>query len=80
MLLKKIILFGIIGIVFQSGLFAQCSACKATVESQIQNGSMTPNGINDGILYLMIIPYVLMLAVGYVVYKNYRKFKESNVS
>lgn len=39
---------------------AQCSMCKASVESNIkQNGNFVGKGLNTGILYLMSIPYVL---------------------
>lgn len=39
---------------------AQCSMCKATVESNIKNNnSFIGKGLNTGILYLMSIPYLL---------------------
>lgn len=51
--------------------YAQCAMCKATVES---NGSLT-EGINAGILYMMFIPYLLLGVLGFIVYRNYKKFK-----
>lgn len=59
----------------QIHFYAQCVACKQTVEAQIQNGSMSPDGINNGIVYLMLIPYLLLMIAGYVLYKNYKKLK-----
>ncbi len=35
--------------------FSQCAMCKATAESSGIGG-----GLNDGILYLMFIPYILL--------------------
>ena len=52
-------------------LNAQCSMCRAVLESE--KGMSTAKGINDGILYLMSIPYVLVFIVGYMVYRTYKK-------
>lgn len=50
---------------------AQCAMCRAV----LQNGDKqeVAEGINNGILYLMIIPYVLIAIVGYAIYKSYKK-------
>jgi len=52
-------------------VFAQCAMCKAVVES---DASMA-KGVNDGILYLMAIPYLLLIFIGYLVYNHYNKTK-----
>lgn len=59
----------------QMETWSQCTMCKATVESQIKEGNLSMEGINHGIIYLMIAPYLLMLGVGYILYKNYLKSK-----
>lgn len=43
-------------------LFAQgCSACKAAAETGTDgNGNNVAGGLNNGILYLMAVPYVLL--------------------
>ena len=46
---------------------AQCSMCRAVLESE--EGQATAKGINDGIVYLMAMPYILVTVVGFVVYK-----------
>lgn len=52
-------------------LNAQCAMCKATVESNIENGGKSVGrGLNDGILYLMSIPYIVLGGIGYMIYKN----------
>jgi hypothetical protein len=38
---------------------------------------LTMDGINNGIIYLMIAPYLLLLGVGYMLYKNYLKSKNA---
>lgn len=40
-----------------SNVNAQCAMCKAQIES---SEDTIANGINDGILMLMIIPYILL--------------------
>lgn len=52
-------------------LEAQCSMCRAVLESE--EGQQTAKGINNGIIYLMAIPYILVAAVGYSVFKILKK-------
>ena len=47
---------------------AQCSMCRAVLESEADQG--TAEGINEGILYLMIFPYLLIGGVGYFIYRS----------
>ena len=42
-------------------LNAQCAMCKAAVEANLKDGGSAGAGLNDGILYLMAMPYVAML-------------------
>ena len=48
----------------------QCAMCRAVLESSGEN-SMA-EGINDGIVYLMAIPYILVAFLGYFVYRKMR--------
>lgn len=55
-------------------LTAQCSMCKAVLESNLQSGeSAVGKGVNDGIVYIMFVPYILLGAVGFFMYKHYKK-------
>ncbi|WP_420323067.1 hypothetical protein [Flagellimonas sp.] len=49
---------------------AQCAMCRAVVESEV--GGDTAEGINNGIVYLMAIPYILVGGLFYFVYKKLR--------
>jgi len=51
--------------------WAQCSMCRAVLESE--QGQQTAKGINDGILYLMAIPYVLVGIVGWQIIRIMKK-------
>jgi len=47
---------------------AQCAMCRAVLESEADNS--TAKGINNGIKYLMIIPYILVGGVFYFIWKS----------
>ncbi len=49
---------------------AQCAMCRAVLESSDNVGAA--EGINNGIVYLMAIPYVLVAVLFYFVYKKMR--------
>lgn len=49
---------------------AQCSMCRAVLESETDQSAA--KGINDGILYLMLFPYLLVGGVGYFIYRSRR--------
>ncbi|MEP0131551.1 MAG: hypothetical protein ABJJ25_09335 [Eudoraea sp.] len=51
-------------------LTAQCAMCRAVLESQDDN-SMA-EGINNGIVYLMALPYILLGVLFYFVYRKMR--------
>tara|TARA_B110000263_G_scaffold216245_1_gene201686 strand:- start:8 stop:169 length:162 start_codon:yes stop_codon:yes gene_type:complete len=38
--------------------------CKAAVEADLKSGGTKGAGLNDGILYLMVMPYLAMLSFG----------------
>jgi hypothetical protein len=52
---------------------AQCAMCRASLESE--GNTMKAEAVNDGIVYLMVIPYILVGIVGVVVYRMYVKKK-----
>ncbi len=74
--LKKILLLLFL-IFIKVVAYSQCAMCKATLESDMASGGTAGNSINDGIIYLMGFPYLLMAVVGYFVYKHYKKNKKT---
>ncbi len=54
---------------------AQCSMCRAVLESDTDQSAA--KGINDGILYLMAFPYLLVGGLGYFIYRSRKKAKKS---
>jgi uncharacterized membrane protein len=45
--------------------------CRASLQGD-QNVAKA-EAVNDGIVYLMIIPYVLVGAIGYYIFRMYKK-------
>lgn len=53
--------------------YSQCAMCKASVESNIENDEeVVGKGLNDGIIYLMSIPYLVLGGIGFMIYKNWK--------
>jgi len=69
--MKKSFLFILILIVSNISN-AQCAMCKAVVES----GDLSEaEGLNTGILYLMVFPYILVGTLLYFIIKNRKNNK-----
>lgn len=49
--------------------FAQCAMCKASATD-----SPIAKSLNKGILYLLILPFLVIFGGGYIWYKNRKKF------
>ena len=54
---------------------AQCAMCRAVIESE-ESGEMA-KGINNGIIYLMVFPYILVGGIGYIIYRSRKKTKSN---
>ena len=52
---------------------AQCAMCRAALESE--GNAKKAAAINDGIVYLMVIPYVLVAVIGFAIYRMRRNKK-----
>jgi hypothetical protein len=46
---------------------AQCAMCRAALENQ--DNIVKAEAVNDGIVYLMAIPYILVGILGYAIFK-----------
>lgn len=67
------IIFVLFSIFYSLSTSAQCAMCRASLESE---GNVAKNeALNDGIVYLMAIPYILVAAIGFVVYRMFAKKK-----
>ncbi len=59
---------------------AQCAMCKSSIESnqkeQVLRAKARAEGLNTGILYLMVLPYIMFGVIGYFWYKNSKKERD----
>lgn len=51
-------------------LAAQCAMCKASAETNLKAGGGDPQGLNAGILYMLMLPYLLVGSIGYWWWRN----------
>lgn len=58
----------VLAIVLPGQVDAQCAMCSATNETAMQEGEGL--GINQGIIYLMGIPYVLLGFLGFLFFRK----------
>ena len=72
--MKRYIIFFLLTLFFFLKTNAQCAMCRAVLESE--EGQTAAEGINDGIVYLMAIPYLLVAGLGFFIYKKYNKLKK----
>lgn len=73
--MKKLILLSIVLIAFTLQGEAQCAMCRAVLESDTDGGMA--QGVNNGIVYLMIFPYLLVGGVVFAVYRMLKKAKQN---
>ena len=68
-------LFGICFLFFGiSSSYAQCAMCRAALTSE--GNAVKAEAVNDGIVYLMVIPYILVAGIGYYIYRMRKKTKQ----
>ncbi len=70
--MKKTITFYLLLLAFSLNTSAQCAMCKAVVES---GDAELAQGLNNGIVYLMAFPYLLVGALFYSIYRYKTKNK-----
>jgi hypothetical protein len=65
---KRVVLFFfLISFFFSLNSQAQCAMCRAALTSE--GNTAKAAAVNDGIVYLMVIPYLLVGGIGYAVYR-----------
>ncbi|PQV45997.1 hypothetical protein CLV33_11147 [Jejuia pallidilutea] len=72
--MKNKIVFILFSMLFLMKSSAQCAMCRAVLETE--EGQTAAEGINNGIMYLMAIPYILVAALGYFIYLRFYKLKK----
>ncbi len=68
---NKVVIFLLL-LMISEMLTAQCAMCKAVIEGGNED---IAEGVNNGITYLMVFPYVLVGFLGYILYRNRKQSK-----
>lgn len=73
--MKKIRLFliPVLILLVTVAVSAQCPMCRMTAESNMRNGGSSGAGLNAGILYMLVVPYLIVGGVAYWWWKNKKK-------
>ncbi|MEQ8707299.1 MAG: hypothetical protein RIC19_25425 [Phaeodactylibacter sp.] len=58
---------------------AQCPMCRMSAESNLKNGGTDGKGLNNGILYMLATPYMLIGVIGFIWWRNRRKEGEEEL-
>lgn len=58
---------------------AQCAMCSLNAENGTKNGNTQGNGLNDGVLFLLGVPLIIVAGVGFLWYKKFRKQNDEKV-
>ena len=73
--MKNYLLIIILLLLFVVDSQGQCAMCKSVVESNMENGDTVGSGLNDGILYLMIMPYISLGLIAFFWLRHNKKQK-----
>jgi uncharacterized membrane protein len=70
---KFAVIFGLMLLFVMVGAdsWAQCAMCRGSVESSMGNGRNNVGvGLNTGIMFLFLMPYLLVAVIGFLWYRN----------
>jgi hypothetical protein len=78
---KKLIVLVILLLLSQIDVMAQCAMCRTTVESTISNGrSNIASGLNTGILYLLLAPYLTVGAIAFLWFRQSKQEQQARLA
>jgi hypothetical protein len=66
----KIFFFLLFSFFFSFSANAQCAMCRASLESEGNKARV--EAVNDGIVFLMAVPYIIVAVAAYAIYRMYR--------
>jgi len=67
-------------VLLSQDLLAQCPMCKTALSSARDNGSSVGSSLNNGILYLLALPYTIAAIFGIIWYRNARLQKRKKLA
>ncbi|MDC1212090.1 hypothetical protein N8Z73_01290 [bacterium] len=76
--MKKVTLILLLLVILVIDAQAQCAMCGAVTEAAQKNGSDVAEGLNAGILYLMGVPYALLIGMGFLLFRKLNQNRAEN--
>lgn len=74
MLFRILSVVAIIALLFVvTDVSAQCAMCQGVAETSQNAGSTAASGLNKGILYILVTPYIIIMVLGYFWWKARKK-------
>lgn len=71
--MKKVVVLLVFAL-FAHDSCAQCAMCRTTLQNNVSQGEIgIAAGINFGILYLLVIPYIAIALIGYFWYRSSKR-------
>lgn len=61
-------------------LMAQCPMCKAAVENNERGTSFLGEALNSGILYILALPYLMLMGIGFLYYRKWKQKKAAEAA
>ena len=75
--MKNKVIFSVLFIIFTmlawSAVQAQCPMCGEAARTSLKEGNTAAIGLNGGILYLLLGPYVLLMGAGIFWWRHRKK-------
>ncbi len=59
---------------------AQCPMCRMSAESNLKNGGTDGRGLNAGIMYMLLLPYLTAASIGFWWWYNRKDEDEESES
>lgn len=56
--------------------FSQCAMCTEIADQSSQNGNSAGDGINKGVLYLFLSPYLIVATIGFIWWRSRRRAQQ----
>jgi hypothetical protein len=69
----RVFFYILFSVFFSLSTNAQCAMCRAALSGE--GNAAKAQAVNDGIVYLMVIPYLLVAGIGYYIYRMWKKKK-----
>jgi hypothetical protein len=63
-------------IAFAKPAIGQCAMCKMPAESNLANGGTDGSGLNKGILYMFVTPYILVGTIAFLWWRGRKQEEE----